>query len=164
MLGRLGSIHPLRSWLAGFSDKEAIAALEALRQVELDALAERQTGSLSGGEMQRLAIARAIHQRPALYLADEPISSLDPKNARCIMCLLRPLSIDHPVLGVFHQPDMVARYCTRAIGLTDGRIIHDGSPHMSNELLAEIYGEELAEIEKPSTQDDFQAVSSPQTV
>jgi phosphonate transport system ATP-binding protein len=148
MLGKLGKINPLRSWIGGFTDEEALKALDALREVKMGDFAERLTGSLSGGEAQRVAIARAIFQEPALYIADEPISSLDPKNAKSIMKLLRPLADDHPVLGVFHQPDMVAKYCTRAIGLKGGRIVYDGDPRLSHEKLMEIYGEELEEIEQ----------------
>src|SRR5262245_32546906 len=92
MIGRLGRINPLRSWLYGFTDREAAEAMEALDRVGLAAFADRMAGSLSGGEMQRVAIARAICQRPLCYLADEPIASLDPKNSRAIMRLLRPLA------------------------------------------------------------------------
>ncbi|MGJ3242410.1 MAG: phosphonate ABC transporter ATP-binding protein [Opitutales bacterium] len=146
MLGKLAGIHPMRSWLYGFTDAEAFEAYEALERVGMEAFASRRTGSLSGGEMQRVAIARAINQKPDLYLADEPISSLDPKNARAVMKLLAPLARETPVLGVFHQPDMVAKYCTRAIGLKNGKILHDGSSQLSHRQLVDIYGEELAEI------------------
>jgi phosphonate transport system ATP-binding protein len=143
MLGKLGSINPWRSWLYGFTDTEARAALAALRRVHMEDYADRYTGSLSGGEMQRVSIARAIYQEPDIYLADEPISSLDPRNARAIMELLAPLKEHGPVLGIFHQPDMVARYCTRAIGLKEGCIVYDGPPNLAPALLREIYGEEL---------------------
>lgn len=143
MIGRIGRIHPLRSWLYGFSDEEARAAFEALERCKIGGLAHRITGSLSGGEMQRVAIARAIHQRPDIYLADEPVSSLDPGNARAIMELLRPLADEHPVLGVFHQPDLVARYCTRVVALKDGRVFYDGSAQVPADVLREIYGNEL---------------------
>lgn len=149
MIGRLGYVSPWRAWLYGFSDEEARAAMAALERTGIAHLAHRITGSLSGGEMQRVAISRAVHQKPDLYLADEPISSLDPGNARAIMELLRPLARTHPVLGVFHQPDMVARYCTRAIALKDGRMCYDGDPRVPFEVLREIYGEELAELRAP---------------
>src|SRR5215813_11230207 len=101
MIGRLGHIHPLRSWLYGFTDREASEAMEALDRVGMAGFAARLTGSLSGGEMQRVAIARAIFQRPLCYLADEPIASLDPTNSRAIMQLLQPLAVAHPILGTF---------------------------------------------------------------
>ncbi|HYA18420.1 MAG TPA: ATP-binding cassette domain-containing protein [Bryobacteraceae bacterium] len=143
MIGRLGRIHPLRSWLYGFTDREATEAMEALDRVGMADFASRVTGSLSGGEMQRVAIARAIFQRPLCYLADEPIASLDPKNAESIMQLLQPLARENPILGAFHQPEMVMRYCTRVIALRKGKIIYDGSPRLDAAELAEIYGSEL---------------------
>jgi phosphonate transport system ATP-binding protein len=141
MIGRLGWIHPLRSWLYGFTDREASEALMALDRVGMADLAARITGSLSGGEVQRVAIARAIFQRPLFYLADEPIASLDPKNTESIMRLLQPLAREHSILGAFHQPDIVMRYCTRVIALRNGRIVYDGSPHLQPKQLEQIYGE-----------------------
>jgi phosphonate transport system ATP-binding protein len=152
MIGRLGQISPWRSWFYGFTDAEAVEAMAALQRVKMEACAERITGTLSGGEMQRVAIARAIFQRPAIYLADEPIASLDPSNSLAIMKLLQPLARETPVLGVFHQPDMTARFCTRVIGIKHGRIIYDGSPLLSHAQLEEIYGNELAEVvQRPAT-------------
>lgn len=142
MIGRLGRIHPLRSWLYGFTDQEAREAMEALDCVGMAQFASRTTGSLSGGEMQRVAVARAIFQRPVFYLADEPIASLDPKNAESIMKLLKPLARENPILASFHQPDMVMRYCTRVIAIRKGAVIYDGCPHLRAAQLAEIYGDE----------------------
>lgn len=140
MLGRLGHISPVRSWLLGFKDAEARQAMEALDRVKMTQFAARMAGSLSGGEMQRVSIARAIHQRPLIYLADEPISSLDPKNAEAIMAILQPLSRETPVIGAFHQPAVVARYCTRVIGIRAGEIVYDGSARISARHLESIYG------------------------
>jgi phosphonate transport system ATP-binding protein len=140
MLGRLGHISPLRSWLLGFKDSEAREAMVALDRVKMAPFAARLAGSLSGGEMQRVSIARAMHQRPLIYLADEPISSLDPKNADSIMSILQPLSRETPVIGAFHQPTAVAKYCTRAIGIRMGKIVYDGPAQISPRQLEFIYG------------------------
>ncbi len=141
MLGRLGHIHPLRSWLLGFKDAEAREAMEALDRVKMASCAARLAGSLSGGEMQRVSIARAIYQRPLIYLADEPISSLDPRNAEAIMSILLPLSRETPVIGAFHQPAVVARYCTRVIGIRTGQVVYDGAAQLSSRQLENIYGD-----------------------
>jgi phosphonate transport system ATP-binding protein len=53
-----------------------------------------------------------------------------------------------PVIGVFHQPEMTAKYCTRVIAIKEGQIIYDGDPKLSNKRLEEIYGEELELIEQ----------------
>jgi phosphonate transport system ATP-binding protein len=139
MIGRLGQINPIRSWLRGFLDTEAREAMAALDRVKMTEFAGRLAGSLSGGEMQRVAIARAIYQEPLIYLADEPISSLDPRNAEAIMSLLQPLAQETPVLGAFHQPELVAKYCTRVIGMRNGRIVFDGPPRLKPHELEMIY-------------------------
>jgi phosphonate transport system ATP-binding protein len=149
MIGRLGRIHPLRSLLYGFTDYEAREAMEALDRVGMADFATRITGSLSGGEMQRVAIARAIFQKPLFYLADEPIASLDPKNAESIMQVLQPLARENPILGAFHQPGVVMRYCTRVIAIRKGKVIYDGDPHLSPSQIAEIYGGEIADAAPP---------------
>jgi phosphonate transport system ATP-binding protein len=148
MIGRLGQISTLRSLLYGFTDAEAEEALLALEQVKIAHMAGSRTGNLSGGEMQRVAIARAIFQSPTLLLADEPISNLDPSNAKIIMKMIKPLSATIPVVGVFHQPEMTAKYCTRVIAIKEGKVIYDGDPRLTNAQLVEIYGEELNQIEQ----------------
>lgn len=146
MMGRLGHISPWRSWLYGFTDAEARSAYAALERVNMQSFADRVTGTLSGGEMQRVAVARAVFQQPELYLADEPISSLDPRNSEAIMRMLRALAAERLVIGAFHQPAMVRRYCTRAIALKHGAIVYDGRPALSAAQLLDIYGAEIEEI------------------
>jgi phosphonate transport system ATP-binding protein len=151
MIGRLGQINTLRSIFYGFTDEEAREAVSALENVKIGHLAGARTGNLSGGEMQRVAIARAIFQNPTALLADEPISNLDPNNAKMIMNLIKPLSENIPVIGVFHQPEMTAKYCTRVIAIKEGKIVYDGDPVLSNELLVDIYGEELNHLNDHTT-------------
>jgi len=146
MIGRLGSISTFRSIFYGFTDAEAHEAMGALEKVNMEHLANNKVSSLSGGEKQRVGIARAIFQKPNLLLADEPISNLDPKNAKLIMKLIKPLSEEIPVIGVFHQPEMTAKYCTRVIAIKEGKIIYDGKPNLSEDQLSEIYGEELSTL------------------
>ena len=158
MIGRLGEISPWRSWFYGFNDREAAEALEALRRVKMDSCAERVTGTLSGGEMQRVAIARAIFQRPELFLADEPIASLDPESARNVMEILARINREHGVtiLVSLHQVAYARRFCGRAIALRGGEVIHDGrADALSPETLRELYGPAAdALLESP---DDFAA-------
>src|SRR5262249_23171106 len=142
MIGRLGRINPVRSWLYGFTDREASDAMEALGRVGMADFAARLTGSLSGGQMHRLAIPPPIHQRPLSFLADEPIASLDPKNSLAILRLLQPLALEHPILGAFHQPEVTAQFCTRVIAIRNGALIYDGDPHLTRAQLAEIYDQD----------------------
>lgn len=157
MLGRLGHIHPLRSWTLGFKDSEARDAMEALDRVGMTSFVSRLAGSLSSGEQQRVAIARAIYQRPLVYLADEPISSLDPKNAEAIMALLQPLSRETPVIGAFHQPALTAKYCTRVLGMRRGTVVYDGPANLDPHQLAQIYGDHdtIVPMHESGTQPPF---------
>jgi phosphonate transport system ATP-binding protein len=147
LLGRLGQVSTFRSLFYGFTEREREEALAALNKVNIGNLAGARVNRLSGGEMQRVAIARAIFQSPALMLADEPLSNLDPSNAKVIMKLIRPLADEMPVIGVFHQPEMTARYCTRVIAIKQGRVIYDGDPKLTNQQLVDIYGAELEQLE-----------------
>jgi phosphonate transport system ATP-binding protein len=146
MIGRLGQINFFRSIAYGFTDKEAELALESLKKVKIEDLAYRRVETMSGGEMQRVAIARAMFQNPVMLLADEPIANLDPSNAESIMNLLKPLSEQMPVVGVFHQPEMVAKYCTRAVAIKNGKVFYDGSPKLGPNLLYQIYEEEYTSV------------------
>ena len=147
LIGQLGNINWLRSLCYGFTDREALRALETLEKVKVAHLAHRTVGSLSGGEMQRVAIARAMYQQPAIMLADEPIANLDPNNARKIMQLLRPLAEEMPIIGVFHQPEIIAEFCTRIIAIKDGRVVRDGGNGLTRAEMVDIYGAELSEAE-----------------
>ncbi len=141
LTGGLGRIPSVRSLVYGFTDEEVHQALNALDQVGIQSLAHRRAETLSGGEMQRVAIARAIFQKPILLLADEPVSNLDPKNTEVVLDCLKPLTEQMAIIGVFHAPKLVAQYCTRVIGLRDGRVVYDGAPDLSEEMLSLIYGD-----------------------
>jgi putative ABC transport system ATP-binding protein len=110
--------------LDGVSDHEAHArALTLLERVGLQARASHFPAELSGGEMQRVAVARAVISKPALVLADEPTGSLDSENGRQVMDLLRDLNreLGLIILLATHD-DEAARYAGRIIRLRDGMI------------------------------------------
>jgi ABC-type lipoprotein export system ATPase subunit len=100
--------------------------LELLTRVKLSHRADALPGQLSGGEMQRIAIARALAHRPALILADEPTGNLDSANGENILDLLAELSTElrTAMLMVTHSPD-AARICHRTLHMRDGVIIKE---------------------------------------
>jgi phosphonate transport system ATP-binding protein len=149
LAGRLGYADTIRNLIFGFSDVEISTALMALRSVGIIDLADRKAGTLSGGEMQRVAIARALVQEPYLLLADEPIANLDPNTSERIMELLREVTISKGIgtLAVLHQPDIARKYATRIIGIRDGLVCYDGSPNLSREDWAVIYGTRSVPLE-----------------
>ncbi|MCL0100891.1 phosphonate ABC transporter ATP-binding protein [Peptococcaceae bacterium] len=139
LTGRLGRINTIRSLLYGFTNKEVNEALSALERVGVKHLAGRRAETLSGGEMQRVAIARALFQQPCLLLADEPVSNLDPKNTEIVLDYLKPLTKSMAIIAVFHSPELVSKYCTRAIAIKNGTVVYDGNPHLSSSTLEYIY-------------------------
>lgn len=95
-------------------------ALNVIDRVGLGAKAHRLPDQLSGGEQERVAIARAIVNKPPIILADEPTGNLDSKTANDIMMLLQELNKEgHTVIVVTHNSDMEA-YATRSIRVQDG--------------------------------------------
>ena len=106
---------------------ERSRARDYLAEVGLLHLAGQRAGTLSGGQAQRVAISRALAQRPKVLLADEPVASLDPHATEEIMTLLRRLASQDglAVLCVLHQPELAARYADRVVGIRDGRMMFD---------------------------------------
>jgi ABC-type lipoprotein export system ATPase subunit len=98
-------------------------AIELLAEFGLRGKENRRATQLSGGEQQRVAVARALILRPALLLADEPTGNLDSENGETVLRLFETLNREHSmtVLMVTHDPDYAAR-ATRQIHLVDGRI------------------------------------------
>ena len=109
--------------ISSHSQKARVAlAQAALDRVGLGGKADRLPGQLSGGEQERVAIARAVVNQPPIILADEPTGCLDTETGREVMELLRSLNRDGlTVLVVTHNPDNI-RYVDRVILLQDGRI------------------------------------------
>ena len=89
--------------------------------------ANRHPNELSGGEQQRLAIARALVNNPSTIIADEPTGNLDPALALEIMVLLQEINnLGTTVLVVTHAQDLVERFGKRVIAIDDGVVVHDG--------------------------------------
>ena len=100
-----------------------------LNLVGLDTKSRRHPGELSGGEQQRLAIARALVNNPSTIIADEPTGNLDPGMAMDIMCLLQEINnLGTTMLVVTHAQDLVNRFGKRTITINDGLIVSDEIP------------------------------------
>ncbi len=128
--GTLGRHRTLFTALGGLPAQEFPHAMNCLEQVGLTQFAKQRASTLSGGQAQRAAIARALAQRPRALLADEPVASLDPEAAEDVMRLLRKLATEQgmAVLCVLHQPDLARRYADRLLGLRKGVIAFDDIP------------------------------------
>ncbi|MGY4535268.1 phosphonate transport system ATP-binding protein [Pseudomonas sp. TE3786] len=142
LTGRLGAVSTLASVLQLFRREDIDLAMDCLRRVELAHKAQQRTDSLSGGQMQRVGIARALAQRPQVILADEPVASLDPKTSRLVLQYLRDATRELGITVVcnLHQVDYAREFGDRIVGLAHGRMVYDGGPDgLSEDVLQRIY-------------------------
>lgn len=122
--------------IEGYTHKEAAKRVSAsLDKVGLNGKERHYPVMLSGGEQQRVGIARAIVNKPPLLLADEPTGNLDPKLSMDIMHLFETFnSVGMSVLIASHDLGLIARMRYRTLTLKDGRMIDDGLAHNSDEF------------------------------
>ena len=118
-----------------------------LELVGLESKANRHPGEMSGGEQQRLAIARALVNNPSTIIADEPTGNLDPERSFEIMALLQEINnLGTTVLVVTHDQNLVEIFNKRVIAIDDGVVISDGLEAMAdaeeNFYVQDYYGEE----------------------
>ena len=142
--GRLGYIGVVRTFFNKFRTQDYEIAENNLRQVGLFDLRYERASNLSGGQRQRVAIARVLSQEPQIILADEPVSSLDPKLMKEIMDLLQRLCREKGIALVtsLHFLEFVKKYASRVVGLRDGIVVFDGSiQDITEKDLVCIYGE-----------------------
>jgi phosphonate transport system ATP-binding protein len=126
--GGLGYQPALSGSLRIFSSEMKRRALVNLKRVGLLEHAYKRADQLSGGEQQRVAIARTLMQEPALILADEPVSSLDPKLSRVVLDILKRVCREDGIAALvsLHTLELTREYADRVIGLKEGRIFFDG--------------------------------------
>ncbi len=144
LCGRLNQISGPRLLFKLFTPAERALAIRALDRLGLAEVAMNRADALSGGQQQRVAIARALMQQPRILLADEPIASLDPHNAKLVMDALADINRRDgiTVLTNLHTLDTARAYCRRIIGMSLGRIVFDGAPEaMTDGVLSQIYGQ-----------------------
>ena len=142
LIGSLGRNYNFLNLIGIFSKKEKINALKNLDRFDLSEKALQKAGTLSGGQQQRVAIARALMQKPKILLADEPISSLDPKNAQRVMDDMLKINKEDGITIIcnLHSLDVAKKYCDRLIGLSDGKVVFDGPPDdLTTEISKELY-------------------------
>ena len=107
-------------------------AQEALEKVGLGAQIKKKPNQLSGGQMQRVSIARALINNPDIILADEPTGALDSTTSVNVMELLKEIAQDRLVIMVTHNPELAEQYSTRIIRMSDGKITGDTMPYDSS--------------------------------
>jgi phosphonate transport system ATP-binding protein len=129
--GGLGELPLHRSFSTKLFPAELKArALDSLDRVGLADYASQRAGTLSGGQAQRVAVARALCQQARVILADEPVASLDPRAAESVLSLLADVAKNENlgVLVVLHQPELARRHADRLVGFFEGGISFDRAP------------------------------------
>ena len=120
--------------LSGISKAERKKrAIEALERVGLKDHLYKKPNQMSGGQMQRIAIARALVNNPKVVLADEPTGALDSETSLQIMELLKDIAKERLVIMVTHNPELAQAYSTRIVQVLDGNILSDSNPYESTE-------------------------------
>jgi len=142
LIGRLGYHHGLNALLRKFPESDLKNAIDSLRTVGLSEYSGTRLDKMSGGEKQRVAVARALVQEADILLADEPTSSLDPEGAKRINQLLSETTRDkkRTLLSVIHNLEQLPEICDRVIGIDRGEIAFDlPLSALKRERLMEIY-------------------------
>jgi phosphonate transport system ATP-binding protein len=147
LIGSLGRRRGWRTWLRYPAPADIARAHAALAQVGMSERADTRADALSGGERQKIAMARLLMQDAALILADEPTAALDPNAAReaCEWLLAAAQSPTHQrvtLVSVVHSPALLPLLAERVIGLRAGRVVLDAPlAQVSEAQLARLYGE-----------------------
>lgn len=137
LLGR----KPYIRW--GVSREDVVLCEEMIEQVGMTAFKLRSLNELSGGELQKVMLARALVQQPKLLLLDEPTSNLDPKNQHEMLALVKALAGKKQigVLIVIHDLSLALRYCDKFLFIKDGNVYRYGDESViTEEIISRVYG------------------------
>ncbi|WP_050003637.1 ABC transporter ATP-binding protein [Thermococcus eurythermalis] len=134
--------NPYVSPVTGPTTEDEKKALEALKALGIENLAERPFIELSGGQKRLAMIARSIAQDGRLFLFDEPTSFLDFRNQYLVLSAIRELGRKKLVLISLHDPNQAFAFCDVVFLLKDGSLMASGDPKivMTSENLSELYG------------------------
>ncbi|ERJ12720.1 phosphonate ABC transporter ATP-binding protein [Haloplasma contractile] len=143
--GTFGKRKAWKNLLGVFTDEEKERSNRALRAVELENLTERRVEQLSGGQIQRVGIARALVQKPYVILGDEPVASLDISTSIKIFKLLEKIHKEKQIVTIInvHDVQLAKRFATRIVALKNGEVIFDGAPgELTRDVMNQIYDSE----------------------
>lgn len=150
--------------IAGLPPEERKAkALAALERVGLADQAKKKPAQLSGGQMQRVAIARSIVNDPDIILADEPTGALDSESGEQVMELLQEVAKEKLVVMVTHNNALAEKYSTRIIDLHDGVVTSDSAPYAPDEENAEETAPQQAAAEETTSAEEVPAEEMTET-
>ena len=150
---------PYLNWLGQLSAEDEAIITEAMRETGTLELSNRMTGELSGGEQQRLVLARALAQSTPLMLLDEPTSHLDLQYQVQLIHVLRKMihGTDRAALVVMHDLNLTARTADQVMLLVDGKVAASGPPLavLTPQILGKAFQVELGMVYDPETGSHF---------
>ncbi|QDQ99399.1 ABC transporter ATP-binding protein [Tomitella fengzijianii] len=145
--------HVPRFGVESAADKEAVARV--LRRLDLEELASRQAARLSGGELQRVVLGRALAQQPEVLLLDEPTSALDIGHQQQVLDLVESLRAGEgiTVVAAMHDLTLAAHYGRRMVMMADARVIADGGPEdvLDPGRIGRVYGARVEVLRRGGT-------------
>ncbi|PKM73553.1 MAG: iron ABC transporter ATP-binding protein [Firmicutes bacterium HGW-Firmicutes-16] len=136
LLGR----KPYIKWDATTEDREIVS--DIIHKMKLDSFALRTVSQLSGGEAQKVMLARALAQQPKLLLLDEPTSNLDPRNQHEVLQTVKKIAQENNICVaiIIHDLNLAIRYCDRFVFLKDSRVFsYGGLDTMTPENIEAVY-------------------------
>ena len=147
MMGRT----PHKNSLGTDTPRDYEITLEALQKVGMENYANRSFSTLSGGEKQRIILARALAQQPQLLILDEPTNHLDIKYQLQLLSIVKSLGIG--VLAALHDLSLAAMYCNKLYVLKDGKVVASGPPNdiLTSKLVRDVYEIDCVIKEDPHT-------------
>ncbi|HEV2851224.1 MAG TPA: metal ABC transporter ATP-binding protein [Thermoanaerobaculia bacterium] len=135
LMGRLGS----RGWLRSYSRDDRAAADAALDRLGLRGIARAHVSEISGGQLQRVLIARSLVSGPEVLFLDEPTASIDAESRETLSGILEELNRTIPIVVVTHDVTSIAPMVNR-IACINRRLFYHGGPELSQEVMEEVYG------------------------
>jgi len=135
LMGRLNKTR----LLTGYNTRDREMTDQAIRQVGMDKYTDRQIGRLSGGQIQRVLIARALISQPKILLLDEPTASIDPEFETGLYELLHELNSELTIILVSHDIGAISQHVT-SIACLNRKLFHHGGKDLTPEVMESTYG------------------------
>ena len=146
VMGRLG----IASMVGGYSNKDRECARNVMQALELDTIAEQQVATLSGGQMQRMLIARALAGEPEILVLDEPTANIDIKAEEDIFALLKKYQEHMTIIVVSHDIGFISAYVDR-VGCLNRTLVCHETGAISGRTIEDLYGTPVRMIDHAHT-------------
>ena len=139
--GRLG----ISRCFGGYCQKDKVIAQKVMQETEIHNLAQRSIQSLSGGQMQRVLVARALSAEPEILLLDEPTANIDQRAEKDIFDLFKTINQRMTILIISHDIGFVSDYINKVFCLNKTLVCHDSSP-VTSDTIHTLYGGHISEV------------------